>query len=164
MLAISHVADLVEDKEKTEEAEKAIRELERLVRATNQAQQAGTLNKTCKDDESSALPRVQEEATQQTPEDYEYIDPERPITRSMSQLLTDKDVKVDEIPSMKDQVPRVDSEMDQATKPSLAEKKQSIPRVAKQNKPKKAKPKVTNTEPIATRTRSKKANSEPVAS
>ena len=164
MLAISHVADLVEDKGKNKEAEKAVRELERLVRATNQAEQAGTLNKTCKDDDSSALPRVQEDATKQTPEDYEYIDPERPITRSMSHLIEEKDIKVDEIPSIKDQVPRVDSKMDQATKPSLAEKKQAIPRVAKQNKPKKAKPKVTNTEPIATRTRSKKASSEPIAS
>ena len=36
--------------------------------------------------------------------------------------------------------------------------------MAKQNKPKKAKPNVTKTEPIATRTRSKKANSAPVAS
>ena len=71
MLAISHVSDLVEDKGKTEEAEKAVRELERLVRATNQAQQDGTLNKQCKDDESSALLRVQEEAAKQTLEHYD---------------------------------------------------------------------------------------------
>ena len=141
MLAISHVSDLVEDKGKTKEAEQAVRELERLVRATNQAQQDGTLNKPCKDGESNALPRVQEKATKQTPENYEYIDPERPITRSMSQCIDEKDVKVDEIPSLKDHVPRVDRKMDNATKPSIAERKQPIPRVARQSRQKKSSPK-----------------------
>ena len=42
MLAISQVSDLIEDKGKTEEAEEAVRELERLVRATNRAQQDDT--------------------------------------------------------------------------------------------------------------------------
>ena len=164
MLAISHVSDLVEGKGKTEEAEEAVRKLERLVRATNQAQQDGTLNKPCKDGESNALPRVQEKATKQTPEDYEYIDPERPITRSMSQCISEKDVKVDEIPSLKDRVPRVDKKMDTATKPSSAEKKQAFPRVAQQSKPRKSPPSVTKAQPIATQTRSKKTSREPVAS
>ena len=58
MLAISHVSDLIEGKGEAEVAGEAVRELERLVQATNKAQQDGALNKQCKDDESSALPRV----------------------------------------------------------------------------------------------------------
>ena len=54
--------------------------------------------------------------------------------------------------------------MDNATKPATAKGKQSIPRVAKQSKPKKLTPKMTKTEPIATQTRAKKATSAPVAS
>ena len=82
----------------------------------------------------------------------------------MSQRINEKDVKVDEIPLLKDHIPRVDSKMDQATKPSLAKKKQAIPRVARQRRTKKATPSMTKPDTIATLTRSKKANSEPVAS
>ena len=61
----------------------------------------------------------------------------------MSKHISEKDVKVDEILSLKDHVPRVDRKMDRATKPSIAERKQSILRVAKQSRPKKSTPKMT---------------------
>ena len=71
---------------------------------------------------------------------------------------------MDEIPSLKDHVPRVDKEMDNATKPQTSKKKQSIPRVAKQKKSTKSKAAAPKLEPIAKRTRAKKASSEPIAS
>ena len=65
MLAISHVSNLIEGNKEANEndAEEAVRELERLVQATNKAQQDGKLNSSSDDDETSALPRVQKEAT-----------------------------------------------------------------------------------------------------
>ena len=141
MLAISHVSDLIENNGNTEEieAEEAIRELERLAQATNKAQQDGTLNKQCDGDETgtrprvqeetttmktSAFPRVQEEATNQPPESYDYIDPERPVTRSMSHIINNKQIKVDEIPSLKERVPKVDRRMDNVTKSTTEKRKQ----------------------------------------
>ena len=89
MVALRHVANLLEGNGKSHDtdAETAIQELEQLVEATGKAQREGTLDKNCNNDESSTLPRVQEEATKQTPDDYEYTDPARPITRSMSQHI-----------------------------------------------------------------------------
>ena len=75
----------------------------------------------------------------------------------MSQCISEKEVKVDEIPLLKDHVPRVDRKMDNATKPSGAKRKHSVPRVATQSRPRKSPPKRIKAEPITTLTRSKKA-------
>ena len=103
--------------------------------------------------ETSALPRVQEETAKKMQENYDYIDPARPITRSLSHLINDKQIKVDEIPSLKEQVMTVDRRMDSATKSTATKRKQSIPRVAKKSTATKAKARPTTTEPIARQTR-----------
>ena len=66
---------------------------------------------------------------------------------------------------LKDHVPRVDKEMDNATKSQTSKRKQSLPRVAKQKRSiTKSKTTAPTSEPIAQRTRAKKTRSEPVAS
>ena len=70
----------------------------------------------------------------------------------MSHLINDKQIKVDEIPSLKERVPKVDKGMDNVTKTTAAKKRQSIPRVAVKRTAIKSKTKPPKTEPIAKQT------------
>ena len=65
MVALRHVAKLLEGNGKPQDidADTAMQELERLVEATDKAQRNGTLDKDCNNSKSSAVPRVQGEAT-----------------------------------------------------------------------------------------------------
>jgi len=166
MVAVSHVSDLIGGIGDGDKADEAMEELERLAEATRAADQNGTLNSDCNENENSAVPRVQTAPDIPT-EPLEYRDPDANVTRSITQRMEKNPIqKVDEMQPPRKQVPRVDKSMDAATKTTIAKRKQSVPRVTAQKRqsvPRVEKNKKSTPSPIATRTRAKKKTGGPIA-
>ena len=121
MVAVSHVSDLIGKTGDGDKADEAMEELERLAEATKVADQNGTLNSDCNENENSAVPRVQTAPDIPT-EPLEYRDPDASVTRLITQRMEKNPIqKVDEVQPPRKQVPRVDKSMDAATKTTIGQ-------------------------------------------